>query len=123
VEEFKPGMKIRRKADEAEVPEGAEQPAEAPQALPSETVSSAPEAAKPAPVSAAPAPRPAEAAPAHEPRRDPSPPDQKVPTTDDFAAMFGATDTTVAYFSNGDRVKARIVSIARGTITRSPLLK
>ena len=123
MEEYKPGMKIRRRADEAEVPAGADEQVEAPQATPSETVSSAPEAAKPAPVSAAPAPvsaapapRLAEAAPAHEPRRDPSPPDQKIPTTDDFAAMFGATDTTVAYFSNGDRVKARIVSIARGTI-------
>lgn len=117
MEDYKPGMKIRRKADEAEVPAVAADPVEAPASTPPQPIAVAPaEAAPQAPVSAAPAARAAEATPAHEPRRDPSPPDQKIPTTDDFAAMFGATNTTVAHFDNGQRVKARIVSIARGTI-------
>ena len=111
MEENKPGMKIRRRADEPEAPVTVE----------TEPAPAAPPVAElPAPAPVRPAPSlavvaaPAEAA--HEPRRVPSPPDLRAPTTDDFAAMFGATDTTIAHFNNGDRVKARIVSIARGTI-------
>jgi small subunit ribosomal protein S1 len=141
----KPGLKIRRKPEEGEAPEaphdaaapaatmalGAVAPEPPPAPAPEPPPAPAPEP-PPASYSASPtearpgthggvwrdpyAVRPAAPATMAQALGDAPATAEADPTTDDFAAMFGATQTRLQRYSVGDKVQARVESVTHGTV-------